>query len=133
MSPVSPFVVAFSTGPFVLLGVAVGGWVALDARSRGSDHPLFWGVFAPLSGVLLLYYVLWVRRQHDREQPRSRWERYAAVVAVAGLGGLVVAAVVLPPDPVSQMLFWPVAFAGCLPVAYWVLIARGESAGRTPS
>lgn len=126
MSPAFPFIVAFSTILLLVVFIAVGWWVALDARARGESHPLFWAVFAPLSGVLLLYYVIWWRRHHDREQPPSRRERYAAVVAVSGVGSFLVAAVVLPPDPISQMLYWPVAFAGCLPIAY-MLICRRQS------
>ncbi|MFD1572255.1 hypothetical protein [Halorubrum laminariae] len=132
MSPAFPLIVALGTILILVVFIAVGVWVALDARARGDSHPLFWAVFAPLSGVLLLYYVGWWRRKHDREQPPSRREQYAAVVAVAGVGGFLVSAVVLPPDPISQMLYWPVAFAVCLPVAYW-LIGRRQSTSQLTS
>lgn len=127
MSPVFPLLVALSTLLLLVMFIAIGVWVALDASARGASHPLLWAVFAPFPGVLLLYYVGWWRRKHGREQPPSRRERYAAVVAVSGVGGFLVAAVALPPDPVSQMLYWPVAFAGCLPIAYWLIGRRQPS------
>ncbi|GGN22200.1 hypothetical protein [Halarchaeum nitratireducens] len=124
MFPAFPLITTLGTILLLIVFIAVSVWVALDARARGNPHPLFWAVFAPLSGVLLLYYVGWWRRKHDRERSPSRREQYAAVVAVAGVGGFLVSAVVLPPDPVSQMLFWPVAFVACLPVAYWLIVRR---------
>ncbi len=58
--------------------MATGIWVNFDAHARGSDYPAFWGVFAPVSGVILLYYLLWWRRGRSREYPPSRWERSAS-------------------------------------------------------
>ncbi|WP_434521063.1 hypothetical protein [Halorubrum sp. AS12] len=104
--------------------VALGMWINFDSHARGSDHPGVWGVFAPLSGIVLVYYLVWWRRGRSRAYPPSRWERSSATVAVAGIGGLVAGSLVSPPDPVSQLIVWPVAFACCLPVAYWV-VKRG--------
>ncbi|MCU4716688.1 hypothetical protein [Halapricum hydrolyticum] len=111
---------------FFAVLIAVGTWVALDARAHDSSHPILWAVFASIPpGVILLYYAFWWRRHRDRTRPRSRRERYAAAVAVAGLGGFVIASLVAPPDPLTQLLVWPIVFAGSLPVAYW-LLGRGH-------
>jgi len=120
---------------FPLFLVAIGMWVNFDAHARGSGRPWFWGVLAPVSGVMLFYYLFWWRRGRSRRYPPSRWERAAATVAVAGFGGFVAGALVSPPDPTSQLTVWPVAFACCLPVAYWLVRRRfgaveSASAGR---
>ena len=134
MSLLTP-AVAFGAALVLFVWVAIGAWVNFDAHARGSDHPGIWGVLAPLSGVVLAYYLLWWRRGRARRYPPSRWERAAAVVVLAGVGGLVAGSLVSPPDPISQLTVWPVAFAGCLPVAYWVVRRRfgaseSEHAGR---
>ncbi|GAA0517624.1 hypothetical protein SAMN04488066_11094 [Halorubrum aquaticum] len=117
MSPAFALVITFGALLFPVVWVATGAWVVLDARARGSAHPFLWGVLAPLSGILLLYYMLWWRRGHAREADPSRWERRAAVVALAGFGGLIGSIAASPADPVVQMLAWPVVFVCCLPVA----------------
>ena len=121
--------VAFGAALVLLVWLASGVWVNFDAHARGSDYPAVWGVLAPLSGVVLFYYLLWWRRGRARRYPPSRWERATAIVAVAGLGGLAVGSLVSPPDPTSQLTVWPVAFAGCLPVAYWVVRRRFGASG----
>jgi quinol-cytochrome oxidoreductase complex cytochrome b subunit len=121
--------VAFGAALVLFVWVAIGAWVNFDAHARGSDHPGFWGVVAPVSGIVLLYYLLWWRRGRSRRYPPSRWERATAIVVVAGLGGLVVGSLVSPPDPISQLTVWPVAFAGCLPVAYWAVRRRFGTSG----
>ena len=122
-------VVAVGVLLLLLVWVAIGAWVNFDAHARGSDHPGIWGVSAPVSGLVLAYYLLWWRRGRSREYPPSRWERAAATVTVAGVGGLVAGSLVSPPDPASQLTVWPVAFACCLPVAYWVVQARFDTEG----
>ena len=128
MSLLTP-AVAFGAALVLFVWVAIGAWVNFDAHARGSDHPGFWGVLAPVSGIVLLYYLLWWRRGRSRRYPPSRWERATAIVVVAGLGGLVVGSLVSPPDPVSQLTVWPVAFACCLPVGYWVVRRRFGTSG----
>ena len=123
MSLLTP-AVAFGAALVLFVWVAIGAWVNFDAHARGSDHPRFWGGVAPVSGIVLAYYLLWWRPGRTRRYPPSRWERVAATVAVAGPAGLVVGSLVSPPDPMSQLTVWPVAFACCLPVAYWV-VGRG--------
>ena len=128
MSLLTP-TVAFGAALVLFVWVAIGAWVNFDAHARGSDHPGFWGVLAPVSGVVLAYYLLWWRRGRSRRYPASKWERATAIVVVAGLGGLVVGSLVSPPDPISQLTVWPVAFAGCLPVAYWAVRRRFGTSG----
>jgi len=119
-------VVAFGFALFLSVLAATGAWVSFDARARGSNYPAVWGVFAPVSGIVLAYYLLWWRRGRSRARPPSRWERSAAAVAVAGVGGMILGSLVSPPDPAAQLTVWPVAFACCLPVAYWVVEKRFE-------
>jgi len=121
--------VAFGAALVLFVWLASGVWVNLDAHARGSDYPAVWGVFAPLSGIVLFYYLLWWRRGRSREYPPSRWERSAATVTVAGVGGLVGGSLVSPPDPTSQLTVWPVAFACCLPIAYWAVRRRFDTTG----
>ncbi|MDV7350564.1 hypothetical protein R3751_12360 [Halorubrum distributum] len=128
MSLLTP-AVAFGAALVLFVWLASGVWVNFDAQARGSDYPGLWGVLAPLSGVVLFYYLLWWRRGRSREYPPSRWERATAIVTVAGLGGLAVGSLVSPPDPTSQLTVWPVAFACCLPVAYWAVGRRFDPTG----
>ncbi|TKX76026.1 hypothetical protein EXE46_00470 [Halorubrum sp. GN11_10-6_MGM] len=111
--------VAVGAALVLFVWIASGVWVNFDSRARGSRHPTIWGILTPLSGFVLFYYLLWWRRGRPREWPPGRVERATAVVVVAGLGGLLVGSLVSPPDPASQLTTWPIAFAGCLPVAYW--------------
>ena len=122
-------VVAFGVALFLSVLVATGAWVALDARARGSNYPGVWGVFAPFSGIVLAYYLLWWRRGRSRARPPSRPERTAATVVVAGIGGMIVGSLVSPPDPTSQLTVWPAAFACCLPVGFWLVERRFDAAG----
>jgi len=87
-------VVAFGAGLFASVLLATGVWVSADARARGSRHPVVWGVFAPISGIVLGYYLLWWRRGRPREYPPSRPERAAATVVVAGIGGMIAGSLV---------------------------------------
>ena len=128
-------VVAFGAALFAFVLLATGVWVNFDAHARGSRHPVVWAVFAPLSGIVLAYYLLWWRRGRPRERPPGRVERTAATVVVAGVGGLAAGSLVSPPDPAAQLTVWPFAFACCLPVAYWLVRKRfgtveGASASR---
>lgn len=124
MTSTAALLTILNTTLLLSVGLAIGGWAALDARSRGSQHPILWAVFGPLSVVLLFYYVGFWRRHHDRESPPSQWEWRAAIVGVVGLGTLIGTALVFPSDPVTQMLYWPVIFACCLPLVYWFLQRR---------
>ncbi|OYR42757.1 hypothetical protein DJ82_01715 [Halorubrum sp. Ib24] len=126
--PFSP-AVAFGMALFLFVLLATGVWVNFDAHARGSDYPTVWAVFAPLSGIVLAYYLLWWRRGRPRERPPGRVERAAVTVAVAGIGGMIAGSLVSPPDPAAQLTVWPIAFACCLPVAYWVVRRRFGAAG----
>ena len=66
MSLLTP-AVAFGAALVLFVWVAVGAWVTFDAHARGSDHLGLWGVLAPVSGIVLAYYLLWWRPE------RSRW------------------------------------------------------------
>ncbi|WP_435100151.1 hypothetical protein [Halarchaeum sp. P4] len=123
MSPRTPYllVALFSTAIPLLTGVAAAYWVGLDAAARGSDSRLWWTVLT-LAGLPLTlpYYVLWWRRRHDRERPRTRAERAALVVTASGVASLAAVGVLAPPDPVSQALYSMPAFVLCPPVAWWL-------------
>ena len=121
MSPIVPIATLVATVVPLVVPVAVAVWTWYDADARGSSAPLVWAVFAPLSGVLLAYYLLWWRRKRERDRPRSVGERRAAVAALGSAGGVVASAVAAPPDPFAQLLALPVAVAVCLLVARWVV------------
>ncbi len=105
---------------FFAVWVTTGVWIVLDARARGSQHPELWAVSALVTGIALVYYLLNWRGTHDRESPQSRRERYVLIISLAGLSGQILAAVVAPPDPITQLLLCPIAFVCCLPFAYFV-------------
>ena len=119
--------VAVGAALLVFVWIASVAWLNFDARAHGSAHPALWAVLAPLSGVVLLYYLLWWRRERARERPSSRPERASAVVVIAGLSGLVAGSLVSAPDPAAQLTTWPIAFACCLPVGYGVVRARFDA------
>jgi len=117
---------------FFAVLIAVGTWVALDARAHDSSHPILCALFASIPpGTVLLYYALWWRRRRDRTRPQSRRERYVGSVAVAGIGGFSITSLVAPPDPLTQLLVWPVVFAGSLPAAYWLIGSGHRTASHT--
>lgn len=125
VSAVSTFVgyallALLSTALPVLVGVAAAYWVGLDADARGSDARLGWTALVLVLPFALPYYVLWWRRNHDRERPRTRAERASLVVAASGGVSLVTVGVLAPPDPFTQALYWSPAFVLCLPVAWWL-------------
>lgn len=120
MSPGSLLVVAI--GGILLAGVwlAVGIWIALDARARGSTRPMSWAIFGLLPGIGLLLYLIWWRRGHDRQHPPSTYERGSEIIAAAGIGWFFIGAIVSPPDVFTQLSVWLIVFLCCLPLAYWL-------------
>ncbi|WP_135303110.1 hypothetical protein [Haloarcula amylovorans] len=105
----------------VVLVVTVGSvalWVALDAATRDGARPWLWGLLAiPTYSVFPLTRYL-LRRQHERTRPPGRWYVASRTVALGSLVSFLVAAVVSPPDPVTQVYYW----LGAFPVAILVLV-----------
>lgn len=77
-------------------------------------------VFFPL----LLWY-LYVRRQTARpSRAPDRYQRAVATVVWAHVGSLLVMAAYTPPDPITQMRYYPLVVAVAL-IAMYVLVYRG--------
>ncbi|WP_435196811.1 hypothetical protein [Natronomonas sp. EA1] len=98
---------------------ALAVWVYDDARHRGSDSPLLWafaGVFSPLLVVYLL--LVAVGHFQPRSAPPERRERLAGTLGFGVTAGFVLASVLSPPDPASQVLWLALSLTVTLPVAY---------------
>jgi hypothetical protein len=115
---------------FLLWGstvLALGLWVARDARERGSDQPVVWALASVFTPIGLPYY-LWRRYRRsglgDRAGPRSRTDRIVATWASAGLCAFLGGAVLAPPDPITQAVYGGGVLAVSLPLAY-LLVYRG--------
>lgn len=57
MSPLTP-TAAFGAALVLFVWLASGVCVNLDAHAPGGDYPIFRGIAAPISGVVLAYYFL---------------------------------------------------------------------------
>lgn len=100
--------------------VALGYWAYHDAAARGSPSPLWWGTAAALPYGVLWY--LWSRRGlGERERPPGRRERAALTWVWAVLLAFAFGAVLAPPDPVSQLVYFGPSLVAALPVAYAVV------------
>lgn len=110
------FVVTAAVG--LVSASAVGYAVYLDASARELGWPLALGVGATLLSLPVVPLYLLVRgRLGDRSAPTPT-ERRVRVVAVGGLLTFTVAAVVPPPDPISQLLAVLLAYPPMLAVGY---------------
>jgi len=116
-------VAAFGAALVLFVWAAIGVWVNFDARSREPPSRYLGCVRATIRDRAVLLRVLVAlrtparvaagtggkgHRRHRRRRPRRTGRRD----------------LISPPDPTSQLTVWPVAFAGCLPVAYWLVRAR---------
>lgn len=92
--------------------LAIGYWVYRDARERGSDGPSSWALAAALVPLMLAVYVAYRSRIGERSHRSDRPERAAGSYVVGFLFAFVSGAMLSPPDPFSQLLW----FVGALPV-----------------
>lgn len=99
------------------VAVIVSRWVYADARARGSSVPALWAVsFLPVVFVQV-WYVGVYRRRNERVRPRTSGERWTAVAALAAVLSALVAGIVAPPDPVTQLVYWVPSFVAAVPVS----------------
>ncbi|MDS0261094.1 hypothetical protein NDI56_16975 [Haloarcula sp. S1CR25-12] len=107
--------VAFALTVLILLGnlVALGYWARAEATAQ--DGSTFRTFLMLASGYGLVYY-LWVRYVRNdwaaRTRSADRRERLVTAYSASVLLAFVVGALVTPPDPVAQVLSFPVLFAG---------------------
>jgi len=106
--------------------LSIGLWVARDARARGSDQPLVWGLAAALTPFGLPYYLY---RRYRRAGLGSRAgtpraDRFLGTWASASGAAFLASALLAPPDPFAQLLYALGAFGLLLPAAY-LLVYRG--------
>lgn len=98
-----------------------------DARARGSDSPSTWGGLCGWIPILLIVYLLYRPRIGGRTEPAGRRERLAGSIGLGFLLSFLAGAVLSPPDPFSQLLW----FAGSAPlgvlVGYLLVWRRGYS------
>ncbi|WP_435125149.1 DUF7534 family protein [Halobaculum sp. D14] len=102
-----------------------GYWVYLDADARGTDAAAVLGAATVFVSFVGVWY--WLRRSAygDRDSPPSRTQRAAGSVAVASFCAVVLAAVVAPPDPVTQGVWAAGSLAVTAPAAYLLVYRRG--------
>jgi len=112
--------------------VALGYWARVEASAR--DGSTLWTFLTLWSGVGLGYYV-WVRYVRNdwgaRTGTADRRERLVTAYSMAVLVAFVVGAIVTPPDPVIQILTFPILFAGSFAIAS-LFVFRG-GAGSDPA
>jgi len=96
--------------------LTIGYWVFRDARERGSDGSSSWAIAAALFPLMLVVYVFYRSRIGERGQHADQRERAAGSYIVGFLLAFVSGALLSPPDPFSQLLW----FVGALPVGLLV-------------
>jgi hypothetical protein len=103
--------------------VALGYAVYLDATAREAPQAAGLGVAAGILAMPVVpLYLLGRGRLGDRDSP-ERTERLTRTVALGGLLTVVLAAVVSPPDPVTQLLVAAAALLPSFGIAY-LLVGR---------
>lgn len=112
---------ALSLTVLVLAGnlVALGYWAHAETTAR--DGSMLWTFLILASGYGLVYYV-WVRYVRNnwaaRTQFADRRERFVTAYSMAVLLAFVVGAFVTPPDPITQVLTFPVLFVGSFVLSF---------------
>ena len=110
---------------FVVTWLSVGYWVTVDADARGARVPWLWGGVSLFFFPVLLYYLLVYRRRYDRERSTGRLERGVGTVALASTAAMLLAAVLAPPDPYTQAVWWGAAWALLLVPSHRLVYRRG--------
>ncbi|WP_226011217.1 hypothetical protein [Halomicrobium salinisoli] len=123
-SPVSPVLGAPALALALAASVGVAWWLYRDARTRGSDRPGAWAACWLLFSVAGLAHYLLVRGRLDVDDLTA--PSAAALVSTAVIGvslAFLVAALLSPPDPFSQMRLALLALPAALPLAYALRVA----------
>lgn len=103
--------------------LAVAYAVVVDARAREVSFPTLWGIAAVAMWPIGLYYVGIVARRRERSHRRTRRELAVVSLAAGGLVSFVAVATLVPPDPVTQLL-WAGAFVPALSAVAFALSTR---------
>ncbi|WP_246022853.1 hypothetical protein [Halosimplex halophilum] len=109
--------------PFVL-----AYWARSEARAKGSSTLDIFLYMQLAVGVVHYWYVRFGRGDSGpRDSPPTRRERLAGTYAMAVVAGFVVGAVVSPPDPITQVLYFPPLFVGSFAAAWLVSSVAGDA------
>lgn len=112
--------------------VSLGYWARAEALAR--DGSVLRTFLMLMSGYGLVYFV-WVRYVRNnweaRSRPADRSERMVTAYSAAVLLAFVVGAVVTPPDPLTQVLAFPVLFGGSFVLS--ALLVMRDSVGYSGS
>jgi cell division protein FtsW (lipid II flippase) len=117
--------VGVTTTIFVLGLLSLFYTVAADAKARGSDAWLSWGitaVFVPFGPGL---YLLYRSQIGERTASLTDRERLAGTGSITFLVAFVSGAVLSPPDPFTQLLYTALSVPVGLLVGY-LLVWRGK-------
>ncbi|WP_436907114.1 DUF7534 family protein [Halosimplex marinum] len=102
-------------------------WARSEARAGDSSTLNVFLYFATAVGAVHYWYVRFVRGDSDpREAAPSRRERLAGTYATAVVVAFLVGAVVSPPDPVTQVVYFPPLFVGSFAAAWLVSSVAGD-------
>lgn len=111
-----------------LLGwISIGTWVYLDATNRGMKAPFLWTVATFVFFPMFIWY-LYVRRRTDPSSSPGWYQRTAATVGWAIAIATIGMAVSTPPDPLTQMAYYPFILAVAF-IAMYVLVYRANYKG----
>ncbi|MFC7071689.1 hypothetical protein ACFQJ7_09590 [Halovenus rubra] len=103
--------------------LSLGLWVIRDARARGSKQPYTWALVSVFTPVGLPYY-LYKRYRNaglKKRETTTRLDRVLATWASASFGAFLLAAILTPPGPFSQIRVMLIVF---LPGMYLLVYRR---------
>lgn len=107
-------------------GVALVAWVYRDARARHIESPGGWALAVVSLPIPFLPWYLYrrgaLRDEHSDSHPTV--DRLLGTWALGTVGAFAIATIVSPPDPVTQLLYTPVALVLTLPLVYFVVYPR---------
>ncbi|WP_459194574.1 DUF7534 family protein [Halosimplex sp. J119] len=111
------------SAPFVL-----AYWARCEARAKGSSTLDVFIYMSLVVGTVHYWYVRFVRGDDGpRESPPSGRERLAGTYATAVVVAYLIDALASPPDPVTQVFWFPPLFALSFAVTHLLTSASGRS------
>ena len=109
-----------------LAWIPIAYWVYLDAAARGSSAPILWALVSAPFTPIILYYLLVYRSSNDRIHPPTRRETLTRAAAGSSVVAALAATTLAPPDPVTQVGYWTVAFVVAALLWYVLVYRRGR-------